>query len=76
MNLTQQYGKNRLRGQQNLFYYAVCQLLLYFYKEFPSKILSVYAVCVVTFERGLVTKYRYKIKIKEITHVFMAIFAN
>ena len=35
------YGKNRQRCQQNKFYYAVWQLLLYFYKEFPSKILSV-----------------------------------
>ena len=42
VNLTQQYGKNRQRCQQNTFYYAVWQLLLYFYGEFPSKILSVY----------------------------------
>ena len=42
MNFTQQYGKNRQRRQQNTFYYAVRQLLLYFYREFPSKILSVY----------------------------------
>ena len=38
----QQYGKNRQRCQQNTFYYAVWQSLLYFYKEIPSKILSVY----------------------------------
>ena len=37
-----QYGKNRRRCQQNKFYYAVWQLLLYFYREFPSKILSVH----------------------------------
>ena len=42
MNFTQQYGKNRQRCQQNIFYYAVWQLLLYFYREFPSKILSVW----------------------------------
>ena len=42
VNFTQQYGKNRQRCQQNAFYYAVWQLLLYFYREFPSKILSVY----------------------------------
>ena len=41
MNFTQQYGKNRQRCQQNKFYCAVWQLLLYFYREFPSKILSV-----------------------------------
>ena len=41
MNFTQQCGKNRQRCQQNTFYYAVWQLLLYFYREFPSKILSV-----------------------------------
>ena len=44
MNFIQQYGKNRHRCQQNTHYYAVWQLLLYFYREFPSKILSVYAV--------------------------------
>ena len=38
---TQQYGKNRQRCQQNAFYYAVWQLLLYLYREFPSKIFSV-----------------------------------
>ena len=42
MNFTQQYGKNRQRCQQNTFYYAVWQLLLYFDKEFPLKILSMY----------------------------------
>ena len=42
VNFTRQYGKNRQRCQQNGFYYAVWQLLLYFYREFPSKILSVY----------------------------------
>ena len=41
VNFTQQYGKNRQRCQQNKFYYAVWQLLLYYYREFPSKILSV-----------------------------------
>ena len=41
VNLTQQYAKNRQKCQQNAFYYAVWQLLLYFYREFPSKILSV-----------------------------------
>ena len=40
--VSQQYGKNRKRCQQNTFYYAVWKLLLYFYREFPSKILSVY----------------------------------
>ena len=42
VNFTQQYGKNRQRCQQNTFYYAAWQLLLYFNREFPSKILSVY----------------------------------
>ena len=42
MNFTQQYGKNRQRCQQNKFYYAVWQLVLYYYREFPSKILAVY----------------------------------
>ena len=41
VNFTQQYGKNSQMYQQNKFYYAVWQLL-YFYREFPSKILSVY----------------------------------
>ena len=41
VDFTQQYGKNRRRCQQNKFYYAVWQLLLYYYREFPSKILSV-----------------------------------
>ena len=40
VNFTQQHGKNRQRCQQNTFYYAVWQLLLYFYREFPSKSLS------------------------------------
>ena len=40
MNFTQQYGKNRKRCQQNKFYYAVWQLLLYYYRDFPSKILE------------------------------------
>ena len=40
MNFTQQYGKNRQRCHKNKFYYAVWQLLLYFYREFPSRILS------------------------------------
>ena len=42
MNFIQQYGKNRQRCHQNAFYYAVWQLLLYLYREFPSKILSVF----------------------------------
>ena len=42
VNFTQQYGKDRQRCQQNKFYYAVWQLLLYYYREFPSKMLSVY----------------------------------
>ena len=41
LNFIQQYEKNRQRYQQNIFYYAVWQLLLYFYREFPSKILFV-----------------------------------
>ena len=41
VNFTQQYGKNCQRCQQNKFYYAVWQLLLYYCREFPSKILSV-----------------------------------
>ena len=41
VNFTQQYGENRQRWQGNKFYYAVWQLLLYFYREYPSKILSV-----------------------------------
>ena len=44
VNSTQQYGKNRQRCQQSKFYYAVWQLLLYYYREFPSKILSVYKI--------------------------------
>ena len=42
VNFTQQYAKNRQRCRKIAFYYAVWQLLLYFYSEFPSKILSVY----------------------------------
>ena len=42
VNFTQQYGKNRQRCQQNTFHYAVWQLLVYFNREFPSTILSVY----------------------------------
>ena len=45
VNFTQQYGKNRQRCQQNKFYCAVWQLLLYYYKEFPSTILSVCNSC-------------------------------
>ena len=41
VNFTQQYGKNRQSCQQNKFYYAVWQLLLYYYREFSSKILCV-----------------------------------
>ena len=41
VNFTQQDEKNRQRYQQNQFYYAVWQLLVYFYREFPLKILSV-----------------------------------
>ena len=36
VNFTQQYGKNRQKCQQNKFYYAVWQLLLYYY-NFPKK---------------------------------------
>ena len=43
VNFTQQYGKNRQRCQKHTFFYAVWQLLLYFCREFPSKILSVCA---------------------------------
>ena len=42
VNFTQQYGKNCQRCQQNKFYYAGWQLLLYYYREFPSRILFVY----------------------------------
>ena len=41
VNFTQQYGKNRQRCQRNKFYYAVWRLLLYYYRELPSKIFSV-----------------------------------
>ena len=41
VNFTQQYRKNRQRRPKNKFYYAVWQLLLYYCREFPSKILSV-----------------------------------
>ena len=41
VNFTQQYRKIRQMCQQNTFYYAVWHLLLYFYREFSSKILSV-----------------------------------
>ena len=40
VNFTQQYGKNRQTCQENTFYYAAWKLLLYFYREFPLKILS------------------------------------
>ena len=30
--------------QQNKFHYAVWQLLLYYYREFPAKILSVHVM--------------------------------
>ena len=43
VNFTRQDGKNRQRCQQNKFYYAVWQLLLYYYRESPSKILSVWS---------------------------------
>ena len=46
VNFSQQYEKNRQRCHQNAFYYAVWQLLLYFCREFPSKILSVYDNCI------------------------------
>ena len=36
VNFTQQYGKNCQRCQQNTHYYAVWQLLLYFYREFVA----------------------------------------
>ena len=57
VNFIQQYGKNRQRCQQNKFYYAVWQLLLYFYREFPSKILSVWttifdSLCIKNFQNG------------------------
>ena len=42
VNFTQQYRKNRQRCQKKTFYYAVWQLLLYYYRKFPSKTLSVY----------------------------------
>ena len=42
VNFIQQYGKNCQRCVQNIFYYAVWQLLLYFYREFPWKILAVW----------------------------------
>ena len=42
VNFTQQYRKNRQTGQENKFYYDAWQLLLYYYREFPSKILSVH----------------------------------
>ena len=51
--LTQQYGKNRQRCKQNKFYYAVWQLLLYFYREFSSKILSVYIAVPIAFYRSI-----------------------
>ena len=42
VNSTQQYGKNRQRCQENTFHYSVWQLLLYYYREFSSIILSVF----------------------------------
>ena len=46
-NFTQRYGKDRQRCQKNKFYYAVWQLLLYYYREFPSKIAQ---GCIVTWK--------------------------
>ena len=43
MNFTQQYGKNCQRCQKNKFHYDVWQLLLCYYREFSSKVLSVWA---------------------------------
>ena len=42
VNFSQQYGKNCQRCRKNKFYYAAWQLLLYFYREIPSKILSLW----------------------------------
>ena len=44
VNFTQQYGKNRQRFQRDKVYYAVWQLLPYYYREFHSKILSEYDI--------------------------------
>ena len=49
VNFTQQYGKNRQRYQQNKIYYAVWHLLLYYYREFPSKILSMWLSVLIFF---------------------------
>ena len=38
VNFIQQYGENCRRCQQNIFCYAVWQLLLYFYRELPLKV--------------------------------------
>ena len=35
VKFTQQYGKNRQTCQEKTFYYAVWQLSLYYYREFP-----------------------------------------
>ena len=52
MNFSQQYGKNRRRYRKNKFYYAAWHLLLYFYREIPSKILSVYRFFIICFING------------------------
>ena len=49
VNFTQQCGKNRQRCQQTKFYYAVWQLLLYYDRDFRSKILSVTDIRTINF---------------------------
>ena len=41
--------------QRNTYHYAVWQLLLYFYSEFPSKILSVYTLGIHEKKKNLIS---------------------
>ena len=69
VNFTQQYGKNRQRCQQNAFYYAIWQLLLYFYREFPSKILSAYGAMYIR-QKSTVIIIKWKKNTNTTTKVF------
>ena len=72
VNFTQKYGKNRQRCQQNTFYYAVWQLLLNFYREFPSKILFVHAAwvysCLYSIRLSTVLHFRYTLAWPVVRH--------
>ena len=76
-NFTQQYGKNRQRCQQNTFYYAVWQLLLYRISlENSLRVLSVDWDCLIEAFLRLQSRWHYWLSVWEENIIYTMVHAR